>query len=570
MLGMNLNRNIRRLVWHRRDLRLHDNELYTTPASGTADETKIISLYVIDPAEITVKEKDTVPATGPHACRALIGALLDLRRRLEELGGTLLIRWGDPLEIVPSMAAELDVDQVWWSEDPGYYETCLSQNLSNKLRRQGLSNGPSVRTVSGYALYHPDDLPRGDAQWSALARPNEKEKKKKKSRKKATVESDASLPAAACDELCSLVDLSQKRLVAMPPIMGDFRRAASTITKPRPCIEVPCPLVIAKPCDGVDAGELPTMAELTQQMKDKNILGLPTEVINSVIAEATTKGHTAFVGGETEALERLATFLDDGHAAIAVRNLADVSSNNESANISMYLALGSLSPRLVFHRAAAAGDCDWLVSHMTMRDFFVYSAYKQGKDLFRLIGSPVHKAKQPLVWKRPSDHMDLCIRWATGETGLPLIDAGMKEMMSTGYCSNRVRQNMASVLTKDLELDWRYGAAWMQFCLSDHCIGANWGNWKYFGGVGADPKNRHFRTVSQALRYDPNGDYVRKWIPALENETDLEAFLRPWDFVENWQQPIVDPKTQYTWQDGQRLETFGALLGSPPEGDGST
>jgi len=71
-----------------------------------------------------------------------------------------------------------------------------------------------------------------------------------------------------------------------------------------------------------------------------------------------------------------------------------------------------------------------------------------------------------------------------------LVDAGAREMMATGYCSNRVRQNMASVLAKDLKLDWRIGAEWFQFCLQDHCVGANWGNWMYFGGVGSDPKVR--------------------------------------------------------------------------------
>lgn len=557
---MSVNRCIRRLVWHRRDLRLHDNELYTAADAG---ETQITSLFVIDPSDFTLKEKDTVPTTGPHACRSLIGALSDLRRRLEELGGTLLIRRGDPLEIVPAMAAQLGVDQVWWSEDPGFYETSLSRNLSSILRRQEHDRGPSVRTVSGYALYHPDDLPHGDAQWSALSRPNEKKKKKRPTRK-TSMDVDGSQSTLPSDELCSLVNLSPERLVAMPRIMGDFRRAARTATKPRPCLEVPRPLVLAAKPHDVDAGDLPTMGELTRSMKDNPLLGLPAQVINAVIANATTKEHTEFVGGETEALQRLTTFVDDGHAATAVRNLADVSGNNESANIRVYLALGSLSPRLVVHLAAAAGDCDWLVSHMTMRDFFVYSAYKQGKDLFRLSGSPVHKPKQPIVWKQPSEHMDLFVRWATGETGLPLIDAGTKEMMATGYCSNRVRQNMASVLTKDLELDWRYGAAWMQFCLSDHCIGANWGNWQYFGGVGADPKNRHFRTVSQALKYDPNGEYVKKWIPALQNETDLEVMLRPWDFIESWKQPVADPKTQYVWRDAQRLETSGFLIESPP------
>ena len=165
------------------------------------------------------------------------------------------------------------------------------------------------------------------------------------------------------------------------------------------------------------------------------------------------------------------------------------------------------------------------------------------------------------------DHSDLFHKWATGQTGLPLVDAGMNELLTTGYCSNRVRQNMASVLTKTLRIDWRIGADWFQFCLEDHCVGANFGNWRYFGGVGGDPKNRVFRSTSQALRYDPTGSYIRKWLPrdafrqlhkiedAQHNE---EIWFRPWDFVHDWN-VVVDPSTQYTWLDKQKLDETGML-----------
>ena len=132
---------------------------------------------------------------------------------------------------------------------------------------------------------------------------------------------------------------------------------------------------------------------------------------------------------------------------------------------------------------------------------------------------------------------------------MPLIDAAMNELQQTGYCSNRVRQNAASLLTKDLQLDWRAGAEWFQICLADHCVAANTGNWSYFGGTGLDPKHRHFRTVSQAIKYDPDGSYVRKWVPALKDETNPQACFRPWDFRDDWPSPIVDVESQITWMD---------------------
>jgi deoxyribodipyrimidine photo-lyase len=216
----------------------------------------------------------------------------------------------------------------------------------------------------------------------------------------------------------------------------------------------------------------------------------------------------------------------------------------------------------VYWKAHEAGeDCKWLKSHLEMRDFFLYTAFCAGKRLFRPQGLPLGKHPREVKWRNPSDDETYWRRWATGQTHLPLVDAAMKELMLTGYCSNRVRQNSASVLTKDMQIDWRIGAEWFQFLLQDHCVGANYGNWLYFSGVGPDPKNRHFRTVSQSIRYDPKGTYVKKWFPALREVPSIEAIFRPWDFhISGFESPIVDPKTQFTWQDLQRLEEKGKLI----------
>ncbi|KAL3941663.1 MAG: hypothetical protein SGARI_000523 [Bacillariaceae sp.] len=230
--------------------------------------------------------------------------------------------------------------------------------------------------------------------------------------------------------------------------------------------------------------------------------------------------------------------------------------------------------------AKGKGSCDWLISHMTMRDFFLYSCLASDARFYHADGIPVNKkAAQSIKWRHWDDANVIgdWERWATGNTGLPLVDAAMSEMVQTGYCSNRVRQNAASVLTKDLGIDWRAGAEWFQFLLCDHCVGANWGNWLYFSGKGSDPKNRHFRTVSQALRYDEDGMYVMKWLPELNSfisnvESNCtaamrsEIHLRPWDFTTDtakWKATIVSPKTQYTWHDMQRLEQDLQLISAP-------
>jgi deoxyribodipyrimidine photo-lyase len=96
----------------------------------------------------------------------------------------------------------------------------------------------------------------------------------------------------------------------------------------------------------------------------------------------------------------------------------------------------------------------------------------------------------------------------------------MRELNRTGYMSNRGRQNVASMLSQSLKLDWRMGAAYFESRLVDYDVGSNWGNWAYNSRVGNDPRARYFNIVKQANRYDSDGDYVRYWLPELEGVPD--------------------------------------------------
>lgn len=106
-------------------------------------------------------------------------------------------------------------------------------------------------------------------------------------------------------------------------------------------------------------------------------------------------------------------------------------------------------------------------------------------------------------------------RWARGETGVPFVDANMRELDVTGYMSNRGCQNVASFLADWLRLDWRMGAASFEATLLDYDIYSNWGNWAYQVGIGNDSRDRYFNVVKQAKRYDPEGEHIRRWVPEL-------------------------------------------------------
>ena len=559
-----------RLVWHRRDLRLADNELYH------CNKEAIYSIYIFDPSDYSTRPTGISDGKGgqlqslnhgPHFVRRLLDAVSSLRRSLRSLGGNLIVRVGNPLQIIPQVAQELQIEEVAFSEIPGHYEFRQSEKLKHMLQYGG-PHRCEVFTTCSLTLVHPDDLPADVDVWRKLARPKEKRKKKKKG--KATKQEDNTTNRKSIRKSKpNIVAIDPARFEGMPTIMGDFRRVARTATQVREVFQLPYTEQIATDFACCDTGKVPSLADLTKPLleSDVPILGcIPKEFLSELVQSShdIPPNHGNI---EEQSLFHLHAFVHK-HAATADRSLCDVSDNNSSM-LSLPLALGTLSPRQVYHyvkeeqnklesKGRDPGDINWLVSHMEMRDYFLFNCFREGPSAYRISPkTPVHKPDTPREWRTLSEHRDKFVRWASGETALPLVDAGMRELISTGYTSNRVRQNMASVLTKDLKLDWRLGAEWYQLCLEDHCVAANFGNWSYFAGTGGDPKNRHFRTISQCCRYDPDGSYVRKWMDIIGE--GVEEALRPWVFDDNWAKPIVDPETQLTYADKEKLMSTGLL-----------
>jgi deoxyribodipyrimidine photo-lyase len=170
------------------------------------------------------------------------------------------------------------------------------------------------------------------------------------------------------------------------------------------------------------------------------------------------------------------------------------------------------------------------------RDYFHFVSEKFGSKLYTVTGIEEEfnsKAAQDKrsYWKQPkslSDKHDPFVRWASATTGVPLIDANMKELALTGFMSNRGRQNVASLLTKDLEYDWRLGAEWFESLLVDFDPASNYGNWQYVAGVGNDPRaSRQFNPIKQGKDYDKEARYIKTWLPALKSLPSNDAH-HPW------------------------------------------
>ncbi|KXS97947.1 hypothetical protein AC578_3395 [Pseudocercospora eumusae] len=174
-----------------------------------------------------------------------------------------------------------------------------------------------------------------------------------------------------------------------------------------------------------------------------------------------------------------------------------------------------------------------------------YRGDKQAKDKF--ISSPYTTSTRKKNKKGVNDeHTRITVeRFLQGRTGTGLIDASQRELFTTGWTSNRARQNVASYLSKHLGIDWRIGAEWYEQNLIDYDVSSNWGNWQYVAGVGNDPRGdaRVFNPVKQAVDYDTNGEYCRTWIPELRDvgrdQQGLESLM---GVFQAWRIPAEEKK----------------------------
>lgn len=225
-----------------------------------------------------------------------------------------------------------------------------------------------------------------------------------------------------------------------------------------------------------------------------------------------------FKGGEQEGLKRLRYYLwESKHIENFKDSRNDLLGEAYSTKFSPWLAQGCLSPKMIYHEAKRyeaenfANDSVYALFFQLMeRDFHRFIAKKYGNKIFDEGG--VKGAPNPFL----VNDFEKLEQWIDGNTGVPFIDANMRELKSTGYMSNRGRQNVASFLVQDLGVNWLLGADYFQSVLIDYDPCSNYGNWMSIAGLGSDSREtRHFNILSQARRYDPQGIFVKQWLPEL-------------------------------------------------------
>jgi deoxyribodipyrimidine photo-lyase len=233
--------------------------------------------------------------------------------------------------------------------------------------------------------------------------------------------------------------------------------------------------------------------------------------------KSAEKAFMNFQGGEEAAWQRLNYYFWESDQLAEYKITRNgLLGADYSSKFSPWLALGCISAKSIYYEVKRYEkerkknqSTYWLIFELIWRDYFHFVLKKFQNNLFQSGGI---RGEETDWWEDTKTFE----RWAHGETGVPFIDANMRELNQTGFMSNRGRQNVASFLVKDLGIDWRMGAWYFEYALLDYDVASNWGNWAYVAGVGNDPReNRYFNILSQAKKYDPKGDYVRYWLPEL-------------------------------------------------------
>ncbi|MFN5539211.1 MAG: DASH family cryptochrome [Candidatus Melainabacteria bacterium] len=441
------------LIWFRNDLRIHDNAALSQ-ANQECD--LLIPLYCFDPRHYAKTHLFGFEKTGFFRAQFLIESIQDLNQSLQSLDSALILRNGNPENIIPALVKEFGVSQIYCHKEITHEEINVENALLKALNNDSKKNC-HVQFFEGHTLYQASELPFSIQQ--------------------------------------------------IPQVFTQYRNAVEKHSK----INAPIPFA------GSNLKDLPQglASEKIPSFQDLNIEEKQVDVRNQM----------NFAGGETAGLKRLKEYIWDKDLLKTYKQTRNgLLGMDYSSKFSPWLANGCLSPKMIYQevqkyeRERIKNDSTyWLIFELLWRDFFRFTAQKQGNQLFRSNGlQPQKKIK----WK--TDH-DLFLSWSNGETGIPFIDANMKELNATGFMSNRGRQNVASYLTKHLGLDWRMGAEYFESLLIDYDVCSNYGNWAYIAGVGNDPIDRIFNPHKQADQYDSKGKYVEYWLgeSIVEKQTSL-------------------------------------------------
>jgi deoxyribodipyrimidine photo-lyase len=263
------------------------------------------------------------------------------------------------------------------------------------------------------------------------------------------------------------------------------------------------------------------------------------------------KFYSLWEVSEAAAAKRLESFLSE--PVEAYDSARDIPSEVGTSSLSPYLHWGLIGPRQVMHTLKDQHDLRETGPMVYAKEIYWREfAYNVLYHFPQTPDAPLHEKYADFPWEPDADALK---RWQHGQTGYPIVDAGMRQLYATGWMHNRVRMVVSSLLVKHLLQDWREGAKWFWDTLVDADLASNTLGWQWSAGCGADaaPYFRIFNPIMQGQKFDPEGDYVRKWVPEIAkipNKYIHEPWETPTGILEyagvelgkDYPRPIIDHK----------------------------
>ena len=430
------------IVWFRNDLRVHDNEVLTR---AVHEHEFILPVFIFDPLQYMPTRYGWKKSSAARAA-FLQECVVELRSRLQTIGGNLLVAHDDPENVLPELCMQYGATTIYAQKEIAYEEVQLETRIAKNVR-------VPVYYIWGQTLYHLDDATFGAED--------------------------------------------------TPYPFKEFRKQLTEGAEVRKVIDTPVSL---KTPPVTDWGDVPNL----------HMLGYSEEEAGQIHVKA-------FSGGEIAGLERLEYYTFQTEQLSRYKWTRNQSLGKDySSKFSPWMALGALSARMIYWEVKRYEQevnknisTWWLIFEVIWRDFFKFMGLKYGKSMF-LPGGFKSKDKS---WSHDSS---LFSRWQHGNTGIPFIDAHMRELNASGYMSNRGRVNCACFLARNYGIDWTWGAAWFEHKLLDYDVCSNWLNWNMQA-----IHTRYTNPVWQGLKYDAKGEYVRYWLPELASVPDKYVHA-PW------------------------------------------
>jgi len=473
------------LVWFRRDLRLHDNAAI---AQALAACGRLYCAFVFD-REIL----DALASKADRRVEFIAGSLRELDARLRESGGGLIVVHDRARHAIPALAARLGVQAVFAARDYEPAAVARDRQIDQQLRTEGRH----LHLVKDQVIFEADEVLTAAGRPFSVFTPYRNAWLRRLEATQLAGQDPAGNAALAEQATADLTHKpSSRRLAPLP----DWLRDANTVQTP------------------AELGTEPV----------KGVPGLP-----AIGFSPTDLASLAITPGERAGIALLEDFLPRmGH----YRETRDYPAIKGPSYLSVHLRFGTVPIRRLVREAqrierhhgigtpAGEGARTWL-SELIWRDFYFQILHHHP----RVEDQSFKPEYERIEWESGESGDALFAAWCEGRTGYPLIDAAIAQIRASGYMHNRLRMVTASFLCKDLGIDWRRGERWFAQHLNDYDLSANSGGWQWAASSGCDaqPYFRIFNPITQSQKFDPQGQFIRRYLPQLAGLSAAQIHA-PW------------------------------------------